>query len=271
MKTVRKSALVLVCCLAGAAPLYPMLTSASELNAVRFPEENWDPSYLAMLNALPRYLDPETDLAVAPPPLNDSDETKAELDTLREYARERRTEEQLRLIEHEHAELPKDLPPEEMAKALLEIENREPTLKLAAAATSDEDLRAEVDSFIRVVVFETGYFIMKEKKRFMRPRPTQLAPDLTTPVSVPGHPAYPSGHAGHSRIMARVLGYIDPSRASDYEKTANDIGVRREIAGLHYPSDTRAGAKMADEMFELILQNEELKAKMDDLKGKIAG
>ena len=112
-----------------------------------------------------------------------------------------------------------------------------------------------------------------------RPRPSQLLPALMPPVPLPGHPAWPSGHATQARLMAgcvvlalaavpmaregreatsdELLAFLAPEAApragDDLKVTSDDLRVlalriakNREIAGLHYPSDSRAGRMLAD-------------------------
>jgi acid phosphatase (class A) len=92
---------------------------------------------------------------------------------------------------------------------------------------------------------EIGYFIMRYKNKYSRPRPTQLEPRLKAWLEVPGHPAYPSGHATQSMVLALIMAEIDPKRAVSYVAKAKGIAYRREIAGFHYASDSAAGQDLA--------------------------
>jgi acid phosphatase (class A) len=92
------------------------------------------------------------------------------------------------------------------------------------------------------------------KQQFNRPRPSQLSPALGPIILVPGHPAYPSGHAFHGWFMGRVMADVRPDARAEIMAMAHRIGFNREVAGVHYPSDTAAGQKLADQVFELIKQ-----------------
>lgn len=90
------------------------------------------------------------------------------------------------------------------------------------------------------------YWILRHKQARNRARPVQLEPALAPPF-FPAHPAYPSGHAGQSHAVALAL--IDATPASWHRRlrdTARAIGHRREIAGVHYPSDSAAGIRLAE-------------------------
>jgi hypothetical protein len=90
-----------------------------------------------------------------------------------------------------------------------------------------------------------------------RPRPPQLLPALTPPIPMPGHPSYPSGHATQAMLMANLVDQVfaDPdlqpnprfrSMSLLLRAMAERIARNREIAGLHYPSDSVAGQRVAD-------------------------
>ena len=81
-------------------------------------------------------------------------------------------------------------------------------------------------------------FVMKQK--FNRVRPSILDKDLGHTIQIPTHPAYPSGHATGAYVIAYLLQELDPESAQTYLKAAKQITENREIAGLHYPSDSEA-------------------------------
>ncbi len=101
------------------------------------------------------------------------------------------------------------------------------------------------------------FTVMYFKGQFNRPRPSQLCPALAPPVAVPGHASFPSGHATQSELMALCLADVlpvvarvgPPAAASlweeDLKALAHRIARNREIAGLHYPSDSHAGRELA--------------------------
>lgn len=91
-----------------------------------------------------------------------------------------------------------------------------------------------------------------------RLRPSQVCPALLPAIEVPGHPAFPSGHAAQAMLMALGLEASLPgprrqALAPALHALAYRIGRNREIAGLHYASDTTAGLELAGKTFELLL------------------
>ena len=98
-----------------------------------------------------------------------------------------------------------------------------------------------------------AFMAMNFKAQFSRPRPSQLCPALLPPIAVPGHPSYPSGHSTQAHLMALclndVLDVLLPPQtlkwSTDLLALAERIARNREIAGLHYPSDSWGGLQLA--------------------------
>ena len=104
------------------------------------------------------------------------------------------------------------------------------------------------------------------KNRYKRVRPAQLFPGLLPPIATPGHAAFPSGHATQAQLVYRCLHSVLPTTRipgskmspADIAKPglktlALRIARNREIAGLHYPSDSIGGRHLADKIFKKIL------------------
>ncbi|MBS0560631.1 MAG: phosphatase PAP2 family protein, partial [Proteobacteria bacterium] len=109
-----------------------------------------------------------------------------------------------------------------------------------------------------IATFAAMYF----KGRYTRPRPSQLCPALLPPLEVPGHASFPSGHSTQAHLMVLCLSDVfagvpgqTPAQSSllpqrkgtidDLWTLADRIARNREIAGLHYPSDSAAGVSIA--------------------------
>jgi acid phosphatase (class A) len=78
-----------------------------------------------------------------------------------------------------------------------------------------------------------------------QPRPCQVCPTLFPPVQVPGHPAYPAGHALIGTLTSECLVDLLPQYKDPLRALAARVGMNRVIAGLHYREDIDAGAKAA--------------------------
>src|SRR3954454_4105019 len=93
--------------------------------------------------------------------------------------------------------------------------------------------------FVITLAARVGEVVMMRLKRhFNRPRPTQSFPTLYPPVPVPGHSSYPAGHALIARLTAKVLIEVTTVPAAGRSlyknsllKLADEIGRNRVIAG----------------------------------------
>jgi hypothetical protein len=95
------------------------------------------------------------------------------------------------------------------------------------------------------------------KFRWKRPRPVQVFPAIMPAIMTPSHPSYPNNHAFQSHLIALSVGeiFVGSTKAAmraPLLALANRIGRNREVAGLHFPADTRASAVLAPEIFDLL-------------------
>lgn len=91
------------------------------------------------------------------------------------------------------------------------------------------------------------------KRWYQRPRPSALCPGLLVPFGPPRHPAFPSGHALTAHLTTGLLLRIDKLQHYKGEALlwlARRVATNRERAGLHYPSDSLAGERLATEVIE---------------------
>ncbi len=225
------------------------IVHANDIDKIRFPLSAWDGQVLNKLIVGPKYLDKNLEFDLPPPPLNSSEETQNELMLLKKYAQEERTEEQIK-------------------KILIEANHGEFSEIYLDEGPIDESLRKSSYRILKFADNEIVYFIVHYKKRFSRPRPSQLIPELELVVPNPGHAAYPSGHATQSMVFSKILSLIDPENESIYIKYAKDIAKRREIAGVHYPSDSSTGQLLAGKLVQVLLQEPEFIRLLNEAKSR---
>ena len=107
-----------------------------------------------------------------------------------------------------------------------------------------EDDYSEFTSYFYNVISDVEIVVLALKKKFNRPRPSVVLPALNPVVPVPWHSSYPSGHATQSTVIAGLLSRLKPGSSESLTNLALRVGVNREVAGLHYPSDTSAGVAL---------------------------
>ena len=101
------------------------------------------------------------------------------------------------------------------------------------------------------------FVILDLKNFYKRPRPFRLDPKLTDPMlkSMEGF-AYPSGHSTQSNLLYLVLSEKYPQFKKELKKIKDDIVYSRQMAKAHYPSDIIFGEKLAKSLFDYLKEND---------------
>jgi len=167
-------------------------------------------------------------LTVAPPPPNDSEVTKKELSILAQLQAKRTTEMNTQIL----------------------VEKDVNNISYGEIAVDDhEQLFTPIGQLVYSFLFQSMGELFAQKKKFDRVRPVFLSQassgSLRTLIETPFHPAYPSGHSFQGHGVALLIAQIAPDQAEAALCDATRLAVGREIAGVHYPSDSHAGAELA--------------------------
>ncbi len=203
-----------------------------------YPANGWD-SALESVAELPNFFEIEgwRELPISPPP--GPSETRLELDELlkKQKAMQDPAERQIRLPE-----------------ILLEAERDTPYYQRVLTPTPSGSFAATsvlIDAMSQLGTVVGCYY----KKKFMRPRPTQLEPELRPVIDVPAWAAYPSGHALQNFLIAQALATVVHSDELTVQvfDIAQRVAENREYAGLHFESDTKGGKQLATLMFPAVL------------------
>lgn len=219
----------------------------SSINDIKFDETLWAQNVLDIFYRDTRILDKETSFDIALPPANDSEQTVNDLDALVVLSKTKRSKSIVDRILLENKPF-----------TIMEI--------FARSAYLDKVDNVKTYALIELADYEMQYFTVKYKKKFMRPRPNVLRHNLDTAIPNPPHPAYPSGHAGQSWLAGLILSEIDSDNKDAYMKFAESVGFRREIAGVHYHSDSLAGRHLAEQVFAKLMDNKAFVKKFNDAK-----
>jgi acid phosphatase (class A) len=178
------------------------------------------------------------------PPANDSAQTRAELEEILSMQASRT--------------------PEQVARV-----QAESTLTLAAFTSVigpafDSKPHPLTDALLSQVELETGPIVDEAKKHWDRTRPYVLAPAVKPAIDKPSNGSYPSGHATRAFTWAIALQQLFPEKKTELLARAEEIGVDRIIAGVHYRSDVTAGKKLGEAIAAKILKSKVFQA---DLAG----
>ncbi|MEJ1938004.1 phosphatase PAP2 family protein, partial [Nostoc sp. NIES-2111] len=118
---------------------------------------------------------------------------------------------------------------------------------------------------------------MHWKWHFQRARPAQVYPALTPVIPTPPHASYPSNHALQSQLarLALTALFTDAAvrKAVDgaLDALADRIATNREVAGVHFQSDTRAGQKLAADILPLLRSTKAYRAVEQEARAELAG
>ena len=210
--------------------------SDARIDAIGFKRtQKWGGDFLKYLRVRPKFLksDWAQHITLPPPPANSSPKTKAEITSLQSLVSKRQNK-------------------------LPEIKAEVLVTKFSLGGLTYESLTTlpkyrATSQLILGAYHDLAIPIFKMKERFDRVRPSIMKKDLGQAIDIPTHPAYPSGHASIAYTLAYLLQELDPSNSEKYLKDAQRISENREIAGLHYPSDTEAGRLLARQVVDQLL------------------
>jgi acid phosphatase (class A) len=133
----------------------------------------------------------------------------------------------------------------------IEAESINPVPLFWRCAGLDEAKYPDHALLLNRAVVDTETIVIDLKRRFNRRRPNTVLPSIRPVVPVPWHSSYPSGHATQAIVIASLLSRWAPDSSERLNKFAIQVGRNREIAGLHYPSDTNAGFRLGRQLAEL--------------------
>ena len=110
------------------------------------------------------------------------------------------------------------------------------------------DILEEPPANISSVAGSVSPVVLGMKLLVNRPRPYQVAPNIdrvSLGSTTAATPAFPSGHSTQAYYVALHYAQIYPAKRETLMQRADDIGMSRIKSGLHYPSDHKAGRKLA--------------------------
>lgn len=226
-----------------------MLSAAMTMPAMAQPlyaQDDWNEGFLEVITAGPQLLSVDFNTGVKAPSLNNSDKTKNEIDQLIALKSKR----SLEIVER------------------IKFENQAESVSvlLKTADIIDVEKYPALNAFFEKTLPDLEYFILRDKMKFARLRPASLNAEIEPVIDNPSHASYPSGHAAQAYFYALVLSDVNPSAEIKYKEFASDVAHHREIAGIHYPSDSAAGVILATNYFNEIIKNDDVKMLLTEAK-----
>jgi membrane-associated phospholipid phosphatase len=108
-------------------------------------------------------------------------------------------------------------------------------------------------ALLNVAIYDATIATWGAKYTYNRPHPAQVDPTLTTLLTAPDNPSYPSEHAATAGAAAAILTYLFPEDAALFAETAAAAGRSRVIAGVNYPSDVEAGLALGQAVADKVI------------------
>jgi membrane-associated phospholipid phosphatase len=108
------------------------------------------------------------------------------------------------------------------------------------------------DSLTDLVSFTTDPPTLERNGR--RPDFFPVPGYIETSPGTPRHPAYPSGHSTYAGAASELLSFFFPDYREELDRLADNAGIARLWAGVHWRSDHVAGNRLGRSVACLVIQ-----------------
>ncbi len=108
------------------------------------------------------------------------------------------------------------------------------------------------------------------KSYWKSPRPYQISKDVKLFTKASSNNSYPSGHTTRGYTMAYILGLLIPEKRSDFLLVTKQLTEHRILVGEHFPSDLKAGRRLAFIVIGGLLQNSDFQKDFTAAKKELA-
>jgi acid phosphatase (class A) len=192
--------------------------------------------------------------AITPPPVSGSADEKAELAELKAFIAENASP---RRLARARADAKRSV--EVFLEGMnLEGMNQGKNISLTARAT--DDLHDVVREARRTLKRTSDQL----KSGFNRSRPFKIDRSIHVCLDKdPDSQSFPSAHAAFGTMTAELLAAAVPERAMAFRARGRAYGESRNICGLHFLSDVKAGGTVGKRVAEALLQDAAFRAVFD--------
>ena len=109
-------------------------------------------------------------------------------------------------------------------------------------------------ALLNVAIYDATVAAWDNKYTYNRARPSEVDPALTTAISNPSSPSYPSEYAVTAGAASAILAWLFPEQAQVFEQQAQQAVNSRLMAGVEYPSDIEAGLELGRQVAALVIE-----------------
>lgn len=118
-----------------------------------------------------------------------------------------------------------------------------------------------IRSTLATTLSETVIATFDAKYTYWVKRPTMLDATLSAAIEVPNHPSYPSAHSTTSMAAATILSVFFPQDQKMWQDLAQQAGLSRIWAGIHFPLDHEKGRKLGYQVARSVLKEMQIENK----------
>ena len=191
---------------------------------------------------------PDAASLLAPPPLPDSPEQAADLDTVRRVVHAATTKEIAAAFAERH----------------FSVFNFSGVIGEFFTATN----LPRTTAFFKKVQTDARTVTALGKDYFHRDRPFTADPSLATGELEPNF-SYPSGHSSENMVFALVLAELFPEKRDALLAHARTMGWHRVQIARHYPTDVVAGRVLAQAIVREFRQNKAFENELAEVRAEI--
>lgn len=119
-----------------------------------------------------------------------------------------------------------------------------------------------------------GLFMLKAQFKRGRPIHVPCAQAGQILIQTPGHPAYPGGHAAQGEMAVLLLEKgmrVKPQLVAGMRAAARGVTDNRVVAGIHFPSDSAAGERVAEQFVPMLLASAPFKQLCQEANAELQG
>jgi acid phosphatase (class A) len=167
---------------------------------------------------------------LSPPPAQDSDQTKQEIEQI--------------------LKLQDSRTPEEVARAKSEANYNVWLFSTPLGSWFKADDLPVTGKFLNEILRETGGVTTAAKNFYGRKRPFLIDARVKPCFDVDASFSYPSGHSDAATVEGLVLAKMFPDERDALIARSRQIGDDRVLAGVHFPSDVEAGRTLGAAIFK---------------------
>jgi len=119
---------------------------------------------------------------------------------------------------------------------------------------NDPPRAARAYVLVNIALYDAGVACWDGKYTYWAIRPFQLDPTFKPLFMTPNHPSYPAAHPCTSVAVAHVLAGLFPPDADALIAMGEDASQSRLWAGIHFPSDIKAGTAIGQGVAQRVLE-----------------